>query len=256
MMDDTNRRLMRELRSRLGNLQMELQCCTPLFMEKGTARQREYLAMLNQNLYAMLRTVSHLELTGGDSFSFRPVTLDLAGFCRKLGRELDGLAELAEVRFTCETDEASLLAEADEELLEQGLLNLISNAMEAARRGGGHVRLLLRRSGGSAVFTVEDDGPGFPEKTPDPESLKPHPGGVGLGLKVAQEAAARHGGTLLRLNRPRGVQISLILPVHRPGETILRSSCMGYESSGGFSPLLVELSTVLPHSAFLPDNLD
>ena len=255
-MDDTDRRLMRELRAHLSNLQMGLQCCTPLFKEKGTARQQEYLAMMNQNLYAMLRNVSHLELTGGDAPAFRPVTLDLAGLCRKLGRELDGLAQLAGVSFTCETDEASLLAEADEELLEQGLLNLISNAMEAARRGGGHVRLLLRRSGGSAVFTVEDDGPGFPAETPDPNALKPRHGGVGLGLKVARETAARHGGTLLRLNRNPGAQVSLTLPLHRPGETVLHSPRMGYESSGGFSPLLVELSTVLPSSAFLPNDFD
>lgn len=255
-MNDTDRRLMRELRDRLGNLQMGLQCCTPLFQEQGTPKQLEYLAMLNQNLYAMLRTVSHLEFTGGETTAFCPVTLDVAGLCRKLGRELAGLAQLAQVDFTFEVEESSVLAEADEDLLERGLLNLISNAMEAARQGGGHVRLMLKCSGSSAIFTVEDDGPGFPAEMPEPYALTPQHGGVGLGLKVAQEVAARHGGTLLRLERPVGVQVSMSLPIHRRGDTLLRSPRMGYESGGGFSPLLVELSTVLPTRAFLPDNLD
>lgn len=255
MDDEITQKLLRELRLRLTHLQLGIQYCTPLVMEHGTPSHQEYLAMLNQNMFALLRTVSHLELSNKDACAFRPVTLDLAGLCRKLGREVDGVAQMTGITFLCEVDEASLLVEADEDLLERALLNLIANAVAAARQGGGHVWLRLKRAENTAHLIVQDDGPGFLPETEDHASFTPA-GGLGLGLKLAESVAALHKGALLRLNQSQGAQVRLSLPIHLPGTPMLRSPHMGYEPSGGFSPLLVELSTVLPHAAFLPEYLD
>src|SRR5690606_33490378 len=71
----------------------------------------------------------------------------------------------------------------DADQIEQVMINLIKNAVEAAGDGGGGVRVRWRDGGGSLVAEVEDDGPGLART----ENLwvpffTTKPGGTGIGL--------------------------------------------------------------------------
>lgn len=55
-------KLIGQLREQVNNLLAAVQLFTPLVREKGTDRDREYLAVMNQSLYRLLRTISHMEL--------------------------------------------------------------------------------------------------------------------------------------------------------------------------------------------------
>jgi len=96
-------------------------------------------------------------------------------------------------------------AEVDPDRLAQVVGNLVDNAARATG-GTGTVRVALSTTSGSAVVTVEDDGPGVPpterERVFDrlvrlEDARDVRSGGAGLGLPIARGIAVAHGGTLV-----------------------------------------------------------
>lgn len=249
--------LSRELREQVNDLLCAVQLLTPLAQEKGTDRDREYLAILQRSLYQLIRTVSHLDLTRGDGPSPSLRTVDAAGVCRDLGRSLDSLLPMAGVHFTCSLGVERVLTLADDALLEQALLNLVANAVQAAGKGG-KVSLRFDRRGNFLYYTVSDNGstpPCFePEEDPDP-FLK-HPGGVGLGLAAVRHIAEAHGGALILESSATGTRAVLSVPLRKEKSTTVRGPKAPPAWLGGFSPALVELSPVLPPSAFQAEDVE
>ncbi|MFH1034936.1 MAG: cache domain-containing protein [Pseudomonadota bacterium] len=113
----------------------------------------------------------------------------------------------------------------DTHQLEQVLLNLIINAMEAMGDQGGEISFatsLLTQDGPSqARVVLEDDGPGISQENL-PNVLDPFfttkEDGTGLGLPLSLGIMEGHGGSLSLGSRPGGgTKITLILPLGRPG---------------------------------------
>ncbi|MDQ7785075.1 MAG: PAS domain S-box protein [Desulfomonilaceae bacterium] len=107
----------------------------------------------------------------------------------------------------------------DRERLEQALVNLLLNALEALPRGG---RIMVGSRGTSEKrphwvhIRVADDGPGIPkEKLPyvfDP-FYSQKAGGIGLGLGNVKKIVEAHGGRITAAaRRPQGVAFTLSLP--------------------------------------------
>lgn len=222
-------------------------------------RNRRYLSSANRSLHQLLCLTGHLEfldLTDGEVY--RPQGLDLAGLCRELSREVEGVCRLAGYRFTYDSELGSLITTGDGALLRRLMLALVSNAMKAAGPGGS-LGLRLARSRDRAVITVWDHGAGVAGgdvarlfgggETP---ALDPSQG-LGLGLELVRRAAWLHGGAVMVEGRPgEGLRCVVSLPIRPPREgTSFRSPRADY--AGGFSPLLVELSDVLPAECFWPE---
>jgi signal transduction histidine kinase len=100
---------------------------------------------------------------------------------------------------------------ADENKIQQVLLNLIQNAHHALTRQTGDrvLTLRVRPRGDRVVIEVIDNGPGIPtEALPrifDPFFTTKPPGeGSGLGLSVSYGIIGQHGGRLYAENRPEG----------------------------------------------------
>jgi signal transduction histidine kinase len=112
-----------------------------------------------------------------------------------------------------------VMARTDSELVEQILLNLLKNAMEAMP-GGGEIRLAAGSDGPSAWLTITDSGPGMSEavKQPlfDPFTTTKGPLGTGLGLTVSRRLARVLGGDLLLEAAPSGTRWRLTLPRAEP----------------------------------------
>ncbi|HEY7460855.1 MAG TPA: ATP-binding protein [Gemmatimonadota bacterium] len=114
------------------------------------------------------------------------------------------------------------IVQADGDQLDQLLINLISNAVDAALQTGGGVSVGWRKRAGHLEVWVRDDGHGVS----DLENLfvpffTTKPSGSGIGLVLSRQIAEGHGGTLaLRNRRDRpGCEALLRLPIQQAART-------------------------------------
>lgn len=103
----------------------------------------------------------------------------------------------------------------DPDQLEQLLINLVKNAIDAAVQNDGEVRVRWKNGPGGLRLDVLDTGPGVT----NPDNLfvpffSTKPGGTGIGLVLCRQIAEAHGGSLNLENRPdrRGCIASVYLP--------------------------------------------
>jgi signal transduction histidine kinase len=95
----------------------------------------------------------------------------------------------------------------------EGLRLMVDNLLDnAARHGGGQVRVGLERRDSGLVVRVEDNGPGIPpeerERLMEPfargAAAAVATDGSGLGLAIVSQQVALHGGTLTLTDSPLG----------------------------------------------------
>jgi two-component system nitrogen regulation sensor histidine kinase NtrY len=109
-----------------------------------------------------------------------------------------------------------LTIKADSDQLDQLLINLLKNAVDAALETGGGVVLGWKANAAYLDLSIVDDGPGIsnmanlfvPFFTTKPE-------GSGIGLVLCRQIAEAHGGTLTLENRKvgHGCEARLRLPI-------------------------------------------
>lgn len=147
----------------------------------------------------------------------RPAPIALAALLHDLAALLEARAAATGVRLRVEADDAAIVG--DPRRLQEALLNLASNALEAMPDGGA-LTLVAARLAAGARLEVRDEGRGMtPEQlarlgTP---FVTTRPGGTGLGVALARAVVAQHGGRMLHRSAPgRGTQVTLLMPA-QPG---------------------------------------
>ena len=117
-----------------------------------------------------------------------------------------------------------LAAQAEVELLERALGNLVRNALRYG--GDGHVHLSAHREADEVVISLFDDGPGVPpealarlgEPFFRPEAARTREGGgAGLGLAIVRSSVEACRGRLALRNRaPHGFLAEIYLGAATP----------------------------------------
>lgn len=252
-----------DLRNQLAQMSMasqQLEDCA-----RDDEKCRKYLAIMNQGICRMLRIVDRMELggrLGREKPELNLAPTDLGGLTADLGAGMESLLKQAGVELTVRTPE-HLLAWVDEKLIRQLLLELVANGAGGPKgiRTGGRVSLTLKRDGDSAVYTVEDDGPGLPpEKLPflfnsDGEGLPEWRQG-GNGIALAHRIAVLHGGRLAPVcEAGRGLVVVVSIPLGQGKRDILLTPRVEVDR-GGFGDVLVGLSHLLPRDVFAPGEYE
>lgn len=110
--------------------------------------------------------------------------------------------------------EVTLVADSDQ--LEQALINIVRNAVDASLETSGGVSVGWRTDGDWAEITIDDEGKGLPDTS---NLFVPFfttkPNGSGIGLALSRQIAEAHGGTIMLANRVgvSGCRATIRLPL-------------------------------------------
>lgn len=137
--------------------------------------------------------------------------VELRRVCEEACRRLDGLQGLKKVEFRILADDTAVCS-GDREHLTQAIHHLVRNAWQWTPADG-EVEIVVRPARNGFVVDVADRGPGL--RTEDRERvfelftqggdvLVDKPAGIGIGLKIAVEIAAVHGGCIEYSDRQGG----------------------------------------------------
>jgi len=152
----------------------------------------------------------------------RPQTPDLKPTC--LAELLSSVIALAShapdaerISFRKEIRDCKSRLQCDPEQLKQVLINLTMNAMQAMPNGG-EIVLSAEETHSEALIEIRDQGRGIQNADVDrifDPFFTTKPGGSGLGLSVAHQIVAQHGGLLtISRNSSEGCTFRITLPLH------------------------------------------
>ena len=136
---------------------------------------------------------------------------------------LSSETDLSDIELQLDLDDGLPFVWADSVLIEQVLLNLIRNALDALAQSPAPQRRLTIRTAlgddGMVLMEVADTGPGLPprliERMFDP-FYTTKPDGMGMGLSISQSIAEAHNGRLWAENNDGGgAVLRLALPPHQ-----------------------------------------
>ena len=193
-------------------------CVWALKREAANQQTRQrYLTALDRELKRIDKTVQSLL-----RFARPRRTERRSAGLRKVVEHAVALVEpsIPKDRIRLEVELASDLpdVEIDVDQVEQVVVNLMLNGIQAMTESGGRLLVRLRGSREGQAILVEDEGHGIdPAILPrvfDPFFTTRGEGeGTGLGLSVSQAIVEDHGGRLELANRvPRGVRAEITLP--------------------------------------------
>ena len=121
---------------------------------------------------------------------------------------------LQDIETRVDVHPATLTIDGDRQLLEQVLINVVKNAMDALEETSSPtITLSARLDYGRTLIDVEDNGPGIPEELLD-QVLIPffttRRDGSGIGLSLSRQIMNAHGGDIIIERRTVGTRVRLV----------------------------------------------
>lgn len=191
-----------DLRAPLRAIRGFSQAVAEDYGERLDAVGRDYLRRIQANCERMATLTDYLlQLSRLSRQELRRVTVDLGEMAETIIADLRAADPQRLVSFS---HAGSLQVEGDRELLFLLLQNLLGNAWKyTAKHVTANIALSSNEVAGERIFTVGDDGVGFPaalrdrlfvlfQRLHNPDDYE----GLGIGLTTAQRIVQRHGGRI------------------------------------------------------------
>jgi PAS domain S-box-containing protein len=213
-----------EFRTPLGIIMSSAEILERYFERLRPEQRKDQLQSIHKSVRRMASLMEEVLLLAkveAGKMEYKPVALDLAGFCRRVKDEVESATER---RCPIVLREPELGEEAlgDESLLRHIFTNLLANAVKYSRAGAA-VRFEIEQRNGDACFRVEDEGAGIPAG--DQAHLfkafyrgqnVTHLPGTGLGLVIVKRCVDLHGGRISFVSTEgRGTTFTVTLPLFR-----------------------------------------
>lgn len=212
-----------ELNNPLNNISMIAQTYEELYDHLGREKRIEFMNKVEGETERIREIVKNL-LDFSKPRDAHLRTSDINAVIRKAMRLVQNMLDVSNIETIVNLEEGLPLVFIDENQIQQVLVNLITNAVQAMAEGG---RLFLttrpREDRNSVEVAVMDTGKGIPpEYVPhifDPFFSTKGDGGTGLGLSVSYGIIKNHKGDIRVESKPGvGTTFTIVLPIYREQE--------------------------------------
>ncbi len=192
---------------------LQLLARSPGLMEQD----RQRLVTIDGQIRRLVLTVQeHLAATRGEIRKLEPT--DLNQIVQSVTELVDPILALKRIASSFACDGVLPKVQADGHQIQQVILNLLTNAMDAMPTGGS-LRVETGLSESNVWLRIADSGPGIPPEVRgrifEPFFTTKEPGkGTGLGLAICRQIVEAHGGTIEVSDTPGGgATFEIHLPV-------------------------------------------
>lgn len=250
-----NAMLYANLRSTLSNLKFISNCITKLAESEGNEKLMSYVAPLNRSYFKIkhsLNNASMAENLSRGNLACATELIDLAALCRDMIETVKLVIARDDISISFNSEE-HVYVYADGSLMEQLVLNLLSNSINHILPGG-RISVSLLKTGSNTIISVDDDGQGIaPEELSRVfesykynDKLENGAKGTGLGLVIVRGIAQMHGGTVIVESRGEGKGTAVRVMISSANEncTALGSGIHPYAESS-MERILTELTDSL-----------
>ncbi|HEU4630815.1 MAG TPA: ATP-binding protein [Gemmatimonadaceae bacterium] len=191
----------------------------------GQRADLERIRSASQYLLVLITDILNFSRVEAGQVELRPAAIRVEAVLRNAGELMQPHIESRGIHFVVVPPDPTLELFADQERLQQILLNLLMNASKFTPSGG-RIRLWAESRAAAVHLCVEDTGVGIPATELahvfepfvqlDRRARRESQQGVGLGLAISRDLARRMGGDVLARSEPgHGSCFTVILP-HAP----------------------------------------
>jgi two-component system, NtrC family, sensor histidine kinase KinB len=211
-----------ELRTPLGSLRMAVHLCVEEAAGTLTEKQADLMFAARQDcerLQAIVDDLLDLSRIQSGRMTLEVGRVEASALVLEAEATLRSAADAARITLSAAPAATPLEVRGDPERVRLVLANLLANAIQHTPPGGS-VEVRVSSTGEAARFEVRDTGEGIPREHLDHvfEKFYRVPGarrsGVGLGLYIAREIVAAHGGAIGAESEPgKGSTFWFTLPL-------------------------------------------
>jgi signal transduction histidine kinase len=191
--------------------------------ERNAPKYREIIRRQSKNLGRLVDDLLDVSRVVSGKVQLHPVPLDLAELVQRAFQSLEASIANRQLEARFERPPEPVMVTGDALRLEQVVVNLVTNAIKYTPAGG-HLRVIVERSGDEAIFRVIDDGVGIAEDmlavvfelfAQVDRTLDRSNGGLGIGLTLVRSLVELHGGRVEATSEGigKGTTISVTLPL-------------------------------------------
>lgn len=252
----------KQLRGPLANAMVSADRLFPNPALQSDKSAQKQIGQINRNLYQLLRTVNNMADASSEisSISGAEQTLDIVAIFHETIHRMTEMVASTKRTLVYKEPHQSVYCLINQRMVERAIYNLVSNAVKFSPEGSKIIASLTKK-GEKLLFTVENQCEDLNSENirsifnryQRQPALEDSRYGLGLGMRIVQNAASIHGGTLL-LEQPEKDMIRFTMTISlKKGQNVVRTPSVTI-LSGGYDDCLIELSEILPETYFTNIN--